>query len=199
MPQAPTYSASDYAQAMTNLLPRGPAWSRDPGSNLAALMGALAPTYERSGAAAAQLIADIFPGTTTALIPEWEETLGLPDPCTPANPSLEQRRASVLAKFIGSGGQSIPYFISVAAALGFTITVTEFRPFTLGWSHLGTALAGPGWESVWQINAPTITASRFTLGHSDLGDPLWSIGNAELECRIRVIAPAHTILIFKYS
>ncbi len=196
---APIYSTSDYATAMGNLLPRGPVWSREPGSNMAALMGALAPTYQRSGSVAAALIADIFPSTTSNLMPEWEETLGLPDPCSPANPSTEQRRAAILAKFIGAGGQSTSYYIAVAAALGYTITITQYKPFRLGWNNIGDPLMGPGWESVWDVNAPTITASRFTLGRSALGDPFWTIGNTELECRIRAIAPAHTLVRFKYS
>lgn len=182
-PTAPNYAAADYAQAMANLLPRGPAWSRDPGSNMMSLMGALAPTYERSGAAAAQLIFDIFPATTEALLVEWEETLGLPDPCTPAGSSVQQRRASVLAKFIASGGQSTSYYEDVAAALGFPITITE----------LSAA------DYAWQINAQNINLSYFTAGYSVAGDPLWTVGNTELECRIRQIMPAHTVLTFVYS
>lgn len=196
---APTYSAADYAQAMTNLLPRGPAWSRDPNSNLTALMGALAPTYERSGAAAAQLIVDIFPATTEALILEWEETLGLPDPCSASNPSTQQRQAAILAKFIGSGGQSVPYMVGVAAALGYTVTITEFTPFVFGFSTFGSPLLGLGWDAVWQVNAPTITVTRFKFGLGVFGDPFWSTGNTELECRLGAIKPAHTVLIFKYS
>ena len=101
---APVYSASDYAQAMANLLPRGAAWSRNPASTMMSLLTALAPTYERSGAAAANLIPDVSPASTTDFVVEWEETLGLPDACTPANPTLEQRKAAILAKFIAAGG-----------------------------------------------------------------------------------------------
>jgi uncharacterized protein YmfQ (DUF2313 family) len=177
----PIFSADDYAAAMANLLPRGRAWPRDPDTNLMRLMGALAPTYQRNGATAAALVADIFPRTTTALIPEWEETLGLPDPCSPLNPTTEQRRAAILAKFIASGGQSAPYFISVAAALGYTITVTNYSPQT------------------WAIGAGQTTVSYFAVGQSTVGDPLASWGNAILECRLKQIKPAHTILLFQYG
>jgi uncharacterized protein YmfQ (DUF2313 family) len=183
LPPVPQFSSSDYAQAMANLLPRGPAWSRDPGSNMMALMGALAPTYANSGAAAAQLIYDIFPATTEALLVEWEETLGLPDICTPLNPSTAQRKAAVLAKFIGSGGQSTEYYIAVAAALGYAITITE--------------MAASGYA--WQINAPIVSVLYFELDVGYCGDYFWTIGNAELECRIRQIMPAHTVLTFVYS
>jgi len=195
---APVYSSDDYAQAMAKLLPRGPIWRRDPGSNMMALMRALAPTYERSGAAAAALIADVSPATTISFLTEWEATLGLPDPCTPLNPSTAQRSAAVLAKFIASGGQSKPYMISVAAALGYTITITEYTPFRLGLSTLGSPLMGPGWESVWQVNAPQITVTYFRLGISALGDPFWSTGDTQLECRLNAIKPAHTFIRFNY-
>ena len=179
---APVFTADDYAQAMANLLPRGAAWSRDPSSTLMNLLRALAPTYVRSGVAAANLIWDTSPETTTNFVVEWEETLGLPDKCTPPNPTLEQRKAAILAKFIGTGGQSIPYFIGVAAALGFPITITELStPY-----H-------------WQINAPTVNASYFMLGTGSLNDYFWTIGNTELECRLRAIMPAHTVLTFVYS
>lgn len=195
----PVYSSDDYARAMASLLPRGPAWPRDAGSSLIALMGALAPTYQRSNASASALLPDVSPATTYNFLAEWEETLGLPDPCTPLNPSTAQRRAAILAKFIGSGGQSAPYMISVAAALGYAVTITEYSTFRLGVSTLGFPLCGPGWESVWQVNAPTITVSYFQLGIGVLGDPFWATGNTQLECRLNAIKPAHTKLIFKYS
>ena len=62
---AQVFTADDYAQAMANLLPRGAAWSRDPSSTLMNLLRALAPTYVRSGVAAANLIWDTSPETTT--------------------------------------------------------------------------------------------------------------------------------------
>lgn len=194
-----TYTASDYVAAMFALGHRGRAWTIDPGTVRASVMTGLAQTYVRSGARAVNLITDASPATTYELIPEWEKSLGLPDPCTPLNPSTQQRQAAILAKFIATGGQTVPYFIGVASVLGYTITITEYSTFRLGISHFGDPLAGPGWESVWQVNAPTITATRFKFGRGVFGDPFWSVGNTELECRLRAIAPAHTILRFSYS
>ena len=197
--KVPTFSSSDYAQAMANLLPPGRAWPRTPGTNLMALMGALAPTYQRSGAVASQLVNDIFPATTVALLPDWENTLALPDTCTPLNPSTAQRRAAVLAKFIGVGGQSAPYFISIAAALGVVITITNFAPFRAGHSAVGTPLYGLAWAQTWAINAPLNTVTSFAVGISAAGDPLATWGNAEMQCRLSAIKPAHTVLLFQYS
>lgn len=178
----PTYTADDYLAAMFALGRRGRAWPIEPGTTRAAVMEGLAQSYVRSGSRAVNLVSDAFPATTTELIPEWEASLGLPDPCSPLNATLEQRRAAILAKFIATGGQSIAYYTSVAQALGFPITITE-----LSTPHH------------WQVNAPSITPSYFTLGAGTLNDYFWTIGNNELECRLRQIMPAHTVLTFVYS
>ena len=194
-----TYQAADYASALLALGYRGRAWPIEPDSVRYKVVFGLVQSYVRSGARAVNLIREASPASTLELLPEWEATLGLPDPCTVANPSTAQRQAAVLAKFVGAGGQSVPYFVSVAAALGYTITVKEFTPFRLGFSRFGDPLLGPGWENVWQVNAPQISVKYFRLGIGVFGDPFWSIDNTELECRLRTIKPAHTILNFVYS
>jgi uncharacterized protein YmfQ (DUF2313 family) len=179
----PVFSADDYAQAMASLLPRGRAWPRDPDTNLAALMRALAEIYAQSGAAAAGLIDDVFPATTNNFLTEWEETLGLPDPCTVPAATVIQRRNSILAKLVGTPGQTPAYYIAVAAALGFTVTITE----------------GAAGTHQWTINASLNNIVYFKAGISVAGDPLASWGNSELECRLNMLKPAHTQLLFAYT
>ena len=192
----PVYSAADYAQGMANLLPRGAAWARYSGSVLMQLLAALAPTYARSGASAAALPADLSPASTVHFIPEWESTLGLPDSCTPTTPTTTQRQAAILSKFIGSGGQSISYYRSVATALGFTITVTEYAVTSIGSSVIGrTTLSWPGWQYVWLVHATGASETYFKLGSSVLGDPFAAYSSTELLCRLNKIKPAHTQLV----
>jgi uncharacterized protein YmfQ (DUF2313 family) len=196
--RAPLFAAADFAQAMANLMPRGIIWRRDPGSVLMQTLGALAPTYERNTAAAAALLVDAFPDTTTNLLPEWEASLGLPDPCSAANPSVAQRAAAVAAKFGARGGQSPGFFIALAAALGFVVTITQFWPFCAD-----AACDGPdydaAWASAWQVNAPQVTSSYFIADLSSADDPLETYDAAELVCRMTQYAPAHTTLIFAFS
>ena len=87
----PRFTDADFQQAMLRLLPQGRVWRRDSGSNLSALFLALAPAYTRNTEAAAQVLIDARPATTDNLLVEWENSLGLPDPCTAANPSLSAR------------------------------------------------------------------------------------------------------------
>jgi uncharacterized protein YmfQ (DUF2313 family) len=61
-------------------------------------------------ARAGQLIPDAFPCSTVELLPEWEATLGLPDPCVqPPLTTLQQRQAAVCAKLVARG---VPFFFS---------------------------------------------------------------------------------------
>ncbi len=189
-----------FLAAVQSLPPPGRAFPRDPDTLMATVFTPPADALASVRASALQLInVEADPTLAEQTLADWEADYGLPDPCSPLGGSVEQRRASLLAKIATIGGQSPGYYIAVAAALGYVITITEYKPFRLGWASLGAALMGPGWQFVWDVNAPSITVSRFTLGRSALGDPFWTIGNTELECRIRAIAPAHTMVRFKYS
>jgi len=188
----------DYQAALAALMPRGIIWRRDPESLEMATLGALAPTYTRTTAAAARLLIDAFPSTTFNLLSEWESSLGLPDPCTALNPTIAQRQAAVRAKFGARGVLSKGFFIALAAELGFTITIDEFRPFVAG-DPVGGPLYGAIWAFVWQVNAPQIETFYFSAGTSSAGDPLTTYDAGELVCRIRENAPAETTVIFAFS
>lgn len=191
-------TAADFAGALTRLLPRGPVWPREPDSTVAETMEALAPSFARSNARANFLVEDAFPANTTELLPEWEASLGLPDPCLGEAPTLAARRAEIVARLTGRGGQSRAYMIAYAARLGFTITITEFKAFCAG-DPVGSPDNGDAWGFVWQNNAPLNSYTFFLAGSSVAGEPLAEWGNTVLECEMRRIAPEHTILLFAYG
>jgi uncharacterized protein YmfQ (DUF2313 family) len=198
MPTPPAFGDADYQQAMLRLLPRGRVWRGDSASNLSATLLALAPTYTRSMAAAAQVLIDADPATTENLLAEWEASLGLPDPCTVSSPSIEQRQAAVRAKFGARGALTKDYFIALAAALGFSVTITEFSPASVG-RPCGLPLCGAAWAFAWEVSAPEITTFYSAVGHSAVGDPLTSYDAGELVCRITRDAPAETTVFFVFS
>lgn len=197
--RAPAYTADDYLAALQALMPRGRVWPRDPDAVQTDFLSGLAPSCERVSDRANQLLVDGFPETTNELLTEWEQSLGLPDPCAGASPTLQARRAQVVARFAGGGGQSVPYIISYAANLGYTITITQFVPARVGLLHAGDPLNGPDWAFAWRVNASTYTLLPFRAGISAAGEPLSFNGNAVLECELKAIAPAHTTVFFKYS
>lgn len=194
----PPFGDAEYAGALAKLMPRGRIWRGDPGSNLQALLASLAPTYTRSTQAAAQVLVDADPATTVNLLDEWEASLGLPDPCTAPSPSLQQRRAAVRAKFGARGTLNIPFFIRLAASLGFTVTITEFMSYR---ADMACDLPDydAAWDWAWEVTAPQVTTFYFSADQSNADDPLETYDNSELACRMLAYAPAGTILFFAFS
>lgn len=195
---APNYSADDFTEQLLALLPTGRVWPRDFDAIVRKTLAGLAPTYARNTGRGNNLIVDAFPGTTAELITEWEKTLGLPDPCAGIAPTLLQRRAQVLARFAKTGGQNADYFIALAAELGYAVTITEFLPSRFG-MKFGDPFGGDDWAYTWQINAPLVSQDFFLFGQNSFGDPFSTFGNAVLECELKRVKPAHTILIFSYT
>ncbi|MFP4895831.1 YmfQ family protein [Paraburkholderia sp. EG304] len=196
---APRNSAADYGDVLRKLQPRGRVWTREDDGTQAAVLDALGFTAESLDGAALTLIAAAFPGTVTDFLPEWEATLGLPDPCTGSNPSTQQRRAQVVARLTNEGGQNAAFYIDYAAALGYQITTIDYAPFRAGQSRCGQQLGTQDWFFTWSINAPKNSVTHFAAGQSAAGDPLATWGNAVLECEMNALKPAHTILQFHYS
>ncbi len=194
----PQYAASDYQVAFKNILPSGDAWPDDINAVTNLTLAGLQPVYERTTARANDLLREVVPSSTLELLPEWEATYGLPDPCAGLSPTIEARRAQVVARAGATGGQDIPYLIRFAANLGYPITITQFTPSRFPF-RLGQPFGGEAWAHAWQVNALTFTIERFTLGTSSLGEPFASWGNSVLQCEMQRIAPAHTIVNFFYS
>jgi uncharacterized protein YmfQ (DUF2313 family) len=196
---APNFTAANFLAAMQALLPRGRVWPRDADAVQTQVLSGLAPCYERQTARANYLLIDSFPSTTYELLPEWESTLGLPDPCAGVAPTVQQRRTQVVARLTNVGGASIPYIVGFAASLGYAISITQFAPARVGQSRVGQPLCGVAWAFAWQINASLNTIVRSRVGAAAVGEPLAAWGNAVLECELRAVMPAHTIPIFSYS
>jgi uncharacterized protein YmfQ (DUF2313 family) len=196
---APNYSAADYLSAMQALMPRGRVWPKDSDATQTQMLSGLVQVYARNTARANNLLVDAFPASTEELLPEWEATLGLPDPCAGLSPTIQQRQAQVLARFTAAGGQSAAYYISLAATLGYVITITQFAPFRFGQSTFGTPLYGVAWAFAWQVNAPTFSINQFKFGVDVFGEPFSYWSNNVLQCELQRFAPAHTYLLFKYS
>ncbi|WP_433693201.1 YmfQ family protein [Paraburkholderia phenoliruptrix] len=196
---APNFTANDFANAIHGLMPRGLVWPKDAAAVQAQLIAGLAPTWERHTQSNNNLLADAFPETAYELLPEWESTLGLPDPCAGVAPTIQQRRNQVVARLTNSGGQSIQYFVDFAAQLGYAITVEQFSQARAGILKAGDPCCGHDWNFAWKVIGPPSTVVRAVAGGMAAGDPLTAFGNAVLECEIRALMPAHTIVLFAYG
>lgn len=177
---AARYSRDDYAAAALALMPRGLAWNAEPGSVQAQLLRALVAVLEQNDAAASGILAGSLPGLSTPLLPEWEATLGLPDPCAGDAPTIAQRLDQVRGRFVNAGGQSRERYIEYAAALGFTITITNYAPFRAGRSTAGNPCSSDAWTFLWGV---TVVATTGTL-------PV-----EVLHCELEAVKPAETTIL----
>ncbi|MGP3594301.1 YmfQ family protein [Vagococcus sp. WN89Y] len=181
------YSTDDYTFAIQSLFPTGRVWTRATNSVMTGVIRALAAAYQHSDADAIQLLVDAFPATASAMLPEWEATLGLPDDCAcNALSDEESRRQAVVSKLIGTGGQSASYFTSLLASMGYGISIKQFRTARAGLAVCGDAINGDRWPYVWEV---TVTDAA-----SDAACTL-----KLLLCRLAEFAPAHTKLMTSYD
>lgn len=192
--------AEQYRSQLQALLPIGAAWTREPQAVLTQLLDAFAQELARVDARAAVLVDEADPRTTSELLADWERAFALPGDCITTVQTAQARRDALLSKMAGLGGQSIQYFIDLAARLGYTITISEYSPFKAGLSQAGDPLTNGDWAFAWRVSGTNATNVRtFKAGQGKAGEPLGSSSNEALECVIRDAKPAHTFVSFAYS
>lgn len=190
----------DYLAQLQALLPPGPAWPKEDTAPLTKLLNGLAQELARVDGRALQLVEEADPRTVAELFADWERVAGLPDACVIAaggNQTTTQRRAALIGRLTTLGGQSAAYYVGLAAALGYAITVTEFHEHTVA-DDVNHPLYGAAWNFAWQVNGALNTVSSLTV-NSSADDPLAAWGNALLECVIKRVAPAQTTVLFSYT
>lgn len=130
----------------------------------------------------AALLQEMFPDTAAELLDRWERRYGI----TPnANLPLAQRRAMVLARRRGRAGLSKSFYVSLAATLGYAITIDE-------------AVDGDRYK--WRVNIPApATSIEFRAGESAAGEALLDWGDSTgLEALFTELKPADTAVLFTY-
>ncbi|WP_027366927.1 YmfQ family protein [Desulfocurvibacter africanus] len=192
-------ATTDYGRLLLALLPVGMAWPREDETQLLELCNALGLELSRVEDAAWGLLDEADPQFTVRMLPDWERACGLPDECSRSYEVLQERRAALLAKLTGRGGQSIAYLEEVAAELGYVIEITEFTPFRFGRASFGQAMTNDQWAFTFRVSAPEVSVTPFRFGRSAFGEPLRVWGNERLECALNKAKPANTIIIFAYG
>lgn len=131
-------SGEDYAQSFLGLLPTGPAWPRALDSTLVRACTGLAyywGTVDRRAADLLEIESD--PRYTIELLPDWERNWGLPDPCYDEPLTIGERQLALIMRMTMQGAQSREFYIEIAAMLGYTITISEFRVWVVGLDQCG--------------------------------------------------------------
>jgi uncharacterized protein YmfQ (DUF2313 family) len=148
-------------------------------------------------ASAEVLLQEMFADKAYNLLTDWERVCGLtPD----ADDPLQSRRDAVIRKLRELGGLSRDYFITLAASIGWTITIDEFQPFMAGWSRCGDALNIEEARWIWQVTAADPAYYSFRSGLSCSGERLgWNPSSGALETLFNELKPAHTYVTFIYN
>lgn len=191
---------NDYLRQLQALLPPGPAWPKDDDALLTRLLAGLSKEIARVDGRAWQIVEEADPRTVAELFSDWERVAGLPDACAVAfggTQTAAQRRTALVGRLTTMGGQSLAYFIALAASIGYVISITEFRAHTVD-EDVDYALLGSAWDFAWQVNAALNTIKEITVDMT-VEDPLAAWGNALLECVINRLKPAHTTLLYSYA
>lgn len=139
----------------------------------------------------------IDPRTANNWLVNWERVLGLD-----GTGNLQQQRVrDVVAKINETGGLSIPYFINLAKAMGYEITIDEPQPFRAGINRAGDRLAPDDIRWVWQVNVKSNSQNvfYFRAGLSAAGDRLSAYADPIIESVFQDLKPAFTFVRFTYQ
>lgn len=195
-------SADAYLKQLQALLPTGRAWPRWEKATITKFLRGLAQELARVDQRIHDLIDESDPRTTRELLAGWERVAGLPDTCSSGlATTLQERRAALEAKLTARGGQSKAYYIALAAKMGYSIEIDNFRPFVCGLSRCGEVLnGGPKVRYQWRVRVLGPRYTAFRAGMSQCGDRLGKITRAaDLECKLQRLKPAHSRLIVSYQ
>lgn len=185
-----------HADLLAQLLVPGSYLPTEP--NLAAQLQADGNALDAAQASAEQVLGAITPYGAGEMIVDWERVLGL-TPAVGATP--QQRIDAAITKIRQTGGLSIPYFIQLAATLGYTIQIAEPQYAQAGVSRAGDPMWVQDVIWVWQVqvqgSASIVYQAR--AGIAAAGDPITSFSDPVIEQVFNDLKPAFTYVYFSYS
>jgi uncharacterized protein YmfQ (DUF2313 family) len=189
-----------YYSMLTALLPSGILWQQLQQDDVfIGLMQSMAEELARLHQREDDLLNEADPRTVYEMLPEWEAAYGLPDPCVGDSLTLQQRLDLLYLKVINKGGQSKPFFIALAKALGYDITITEFSPHSV-MSGVNQPIYGLAWRYVWLVNAiGQGGVKRYFSVKSGVGEPLFVRDETTLQCMFNRFKPAQTRVLFNFG
>ncbi len=182
-------SAAQYLEQLQALLPPGAAWARDSEATLTKLLAGLAEEFARVEGRGLVLVEEADPRTTAELLGEWETAFGLPDSCAVTPSTVPGRQLALHQRVASLDGQSVPYFVTLSALLGYEAEIDEFRPLRLPFT-IPARVAGRRWAFAWRVNV---------FGPAEMGNETPVYADTHLDCVITRIAPGHTVVSFSYE
>ena len=188
MTAAPSYTADDYRTAFQALMPRGAAWPRDADAVQTRVITGLVQSAAQLDADADQLLVDAFPGSTTALLGEWEASVGLPDPVAGQAPTSAKRSRALLSRLAGPQGFSRASVTAFATSFGYVVQFGHVDLFRMGRGRIGDRLFDKRWAEVVFVTLAEATHPPDALTPWDRAFCVSGIGR---------MAPATVTLVFQ--
>jgi uncharacterized protein YmfQ (DUF2313 family) len=223
-------SGPDYLRPFLALLPLGIAWPRKPDSVLVRTCRGLSNIWGFVDGRAADLLErESDPRKTIELLPDWEASWGLPDPCFPSATTIGERQRMLVMVMTMLGGQSRAFFKWVADWIGAVIHMEqwtdtlgnvhnssfhEWAPFMAGVSHVGETrmafdksgfyrweIGPPEMRFYWTIEPANAAVIWFRASSGQAGvDPHVQVRTpSEIACLFRRWKPAQTEIVYDFS
>lgn len=195
----------DYKELFQALMPKGPAWSREPDAKMSDLAEAVAAFFFFIHGRVEKAKREMFPQDCEEILIDWERELGLPETCEHGNhaegQTFQERVNEVIAKINRSFSPTIANFTKLAQSLGYNVRIVTTPPAICGLARCGDRLGGNTAANYYWITI--VDGARLTYarcGTAVCGEPLCRISWADdLECLLNRIKPAHTIIKLSYG
>ena len=193
-------SDRNYDEALTNLLPPGPAWTRVTGSPGSAVLSVGATELARIDAIAMGLVKEADPRTCTDTLQDWLRVYGLPNECLKGLDLTDEQYRQVLLLLVRRSGLTEEFYKQLGDIFDIDIDVGSYDPFTTR-SRVDERLYGQEWGHAYVLVIRTNLQTEKILFRttSRANERLASWGISFLECMVRKNSPAHAEVVFEYE
>ena len=175
-----------FAARAVDLLAVGDAWPRFVDAYMPRFVGALVREFARVEESADTYRTEMDPSQTTALLPEWESALSLPEDCG-AQVTTPGRRAAIIARLTGGGTNTLLALQAATAAFDADTALTSVSReslFEMATGAMGDPVSGDEWAHTVTLHIETTNASLDEDG---------------LECVLNGIRRAHGFYLFEHT
>jgi uncharacterized protein YmfQ (DUF2313 family) len=145
-------------------------------------------------------VEEVDPRDATYLLGDYIRMLG-PDPYGRDSVPLTTSQEQLLAyqRLTSRGGQSIQYFIDLAAAFGVAITITEGTVTVCGSGRAGNVCSVTPQQFYWLVTLPETEVIPAVCGAAVCGDLMGAIAASPVVPVIERDQPAHGQVVFSYT
>lgn len=168
----------------------------DLGDNFSKTLEVDGRALDAAQSSAERLFLEMFADSAVDTLSAWERVYGLD---VALNDPVQLRKDKLLRKFRQLGDIKAPYFILLAEAFGYTVTIEPDVPAVAGWAEAGDSCYVDAAIHIWNVNVSGQPAYTLRAGDSAAGEYLlWWPTNTDLENLFNDLKAAHIYLYFIY-